>query len=92
MKIASILDETEEQIRHVFDVNIIASFLMIKEFLPAMIQNNHGHIITISSMASFVTGVHNVDYACSKIGTLALHEGLAQELRHRYKAPKVRTR
>ncbi|KAK1510337.1 uncharacterized protein CCOS01_15168 [Colletotrichum costaricense] len=91
MKIASILDETEEQIRHVFDVNIIASFLLIKEFLPSMIHNNHGHVVTVASMASFVTGVHNVDYSCSKMGALGLHEGLAQEIRHRYKAPRVRT-
>ncbi|WQF76443.1 Putative short-chain dehydrogenase/reductase SDR, NAD(P)-binding domain superfamily [Colletotrichum destructivum] len=91
MPIASILDETEEQIRRVFDVNIVASFLLIKEFIPSMIRNNHGHVVNIASMASFVTGANNVDYACSKAGTLALHEGLTQELRHRYKAPKVRT-
>ncbi|KAK1633548.1 hypothetical protein BDP81DRAFT_326116 [Colletotrichum phormii] len=91
MKIASMLDETEEQIRHVFDVNIIASFLLIKELLPSMIHNNHGHVVSVASMASFVTGVNNVDYSCSKIGVLALHEGLTQELRHRYKAPRVRT-
>ncbi|KZL64164.1 short chain dehydrogenase [Colletotrichum incanum] len=91
MKLASILDETEEQIRQVFDVNIVASFLLIKEFLPSMIRNNHGHVVNIASMASFVTSVNNVDYACSKAGTLVLHEGLMQELRHRYKAPKVRT-
>lgn len=92
MPIASILDETEEQIRRVFDVNIVASFLLIKEFIPSMVRNNHGHVVNIASMASFVTGANNVDYACSKAGTLALHEGLTQELRHRYKAPKVRTR
>ncbi|KAF9872688.1 short-chain dehydrogenase reductase [Colletotrichum karsti] len=92
MKIATILDETEEQIRHVFDVNIIAHFLLIKEFLPSMIKKNHGHVVTIASMASFVTGVQNVDYSCTKVGALALHEGLVQELRHRYHARRVRTR
>ncbi|KAF6791392.1 hypothetical protein CMUS01_16231 [Colletotrichum musicola] len=91
MKLTTILDETEEQIRHVFDVNIVASFLVLKEFLPAMVKQNHGHVVTVASMASFVTGVQNVDYACSKAAALVLHEGLAQELRHRYKAPKVRT-
>ncbi|TQN70970.1 Dehydrogenase RED2 [Colletotrichum shisoi] len=91
MPIASILDETEEQIRRVFDVNVVASSLLIKELIPSMIRNNHGHVVNIASMASFVTGANNVDYACSKAGTLALHEGLTQELRHRYKAPKVRT-
>jgi all-trans-retinol dehydrogenase (NAD+) len=92
MKIKNILDESEEQIRQVFDVNIIANFLLIKEFMPAMIKRNHGHIVTIASLASFITGVQNVDYACSKAGALAMHEGLAQELRHSYNAKKVRTR
>ena len=32
-----------------------------------------------------------VDYACSKAGALALHEGLAAELATRYDAPRVRT-
>lgn len=92
MKIKTMLAESEEEIRQVFDVNLIANFLLIKEFLPAMIKRNHGHIVTIASLASFITGVQNVDYSCSKVGALALHEGLAQELRHAYNAKKVRTR
>ncbi|KFX93597.1 hypothetical protein O988_06723, partial [Pseudogymnoascus sp. VKM F-3808] len=91
MKIKTMLTESEEEIRQVFDVNVIANFLLIKEFLPAMIKRNHGHIVTIASLASFITGVQNVDYSCSKAGALALHEGLAQELRHAYNAKKVRT-
>lgn len=92
MKIKTMLAESEEEIRQVFDVNVIANFLLIKEFLPAMIKRNHGHIVTIASLASFITGVQNVDYSCSKAGALAMHEGLAQELRHAYNAKKVRTR
>ncbi|KAK2017681.1 short chain dehydrogenase [Colletotrichum eremochloae] len=90
MKMASILDETEEQIHQVFDVNIISSFLLIKEFLPSMIKHNHGHYVDIAVRDVFAPGMNNVDYACAKSGTLALHEGLMKELRHRYKAPKVR--
>ncbi|KAK2000573.1 short chain dehydrogenase [Colletotrichum falcatum] len=90
LTMASILDETEEQIHKVFDVNLISSFLLIKQFLPSMIKHNHGHYVDIACRDVFAPGVNNVDYACSKSGTLALHEGLMKELRHRYKAPKVR--
>lgn len=65
---------------------------MVKEFLPSMIRDNHGHVITVASMASFVTVGEMVDYACTKASALAFHEGLGQELRYWYKAPKVRTR
>jgi all-trans-retinol dehydrogenase (NAD+) len=86
-----LLSETEEQIRRVFDVNTISHFFMVKEFLPAMVKQNHGHIVTLASMASYSVHAGNVDYACSKASALAFHEGLAQEIKSRYKAPKVRT-
>jgi all-trans-retinol dehydrogenase (NAD+) len=88
----SLLDLPEPKIRKVFEVNIIAHILLIKEFLPSMVQRNHGHIVNIASMASFSTQASNVDYGCSKAAVLSFSEGLAQELRHIYKAPMVRTR
>jgi all-trans-retinol dehydrogenase (NAD+) len=47
----TILEEPESVIRKVFEVNTIAHFLMVKEFLPAMIRKDHGHVVTIASMA-----------------------------------------
>ncbi|KAH7010480.1 hypothetical protein EDB80DRAFT_750812 [Ilyonectria destructans] len=88
---AAILDVTEEKLRKLFDVNLVAPFLLVQEFLPSMVRNNHGHIVNIASMASFATQACNVDYACSKSAVLSFHEGLTQELRHIYKSSKVRT-
>ncbi|KAJ5927773.1 hypothetical protein N7466_006729 [Penicillium verhagenii] len=87
----TILEETEAQIRNTFEVNTIAHFLMVREFLPAMIRANHGHVITLASMASFVALGEIADYCCTKASALAFHESLRQELRLYYKAPKVRT-
>lgn len=88
----TILDEPEAKIRQTFEVNTISHFLMVREFLPSMVKQNHGHVITIASMASFVAQGEMVDYCCSKASALAFHEGLGQELRFWYEAPKVRTR
>lgn len=88
----TILDEPEAKIRQTFEVNTISHFLMVREFLPSMIRQNHGHVITIASMASFVALGEMVDYCCTKASALAFHEGLTQELRYRYQARKVRTR
>ncbi|KAB8079670.1 hypothetical protein BDV29DRAFT_196791 [Aspergillus leporis] len=87
----SILDEPEAKIRQTFEVNTISHFFMVREFLPSMVKRNHGHVITIASMASFVALGEMVDYCCSKASALAFHEGLSQELRYWYNAPKVRT-
>lgn len=88
----TILDEPEAKIRQTFEVNTISHFLMVREFLPSMIRQNHGHVITIASMASFVALGEMVDYCCTKASALAFHEGLTQELRYWYQARKVRTR
>jgi len=88
----TILDEPEAMIRQTFEVNTISHFLMVKEFLPAMIRANHGHIVTIASMASFVGLAEMADYCGSKASALAFHESLRQELKAWYRAPAVRTR
>ena len=87
----TLLDETNEEIQRTFDVNSLAHFWMAREFLPHMIQQNHGHVVTVASMASFITIASNVSYSCTKAAALSFHEGLTQELRHRYDARKVRT-
>ncbi|KAG8134373.1 hypothetical protein E2320_007496, partial [Naja naja] len=33
----------------IYDINILAHFWTIKAFLPAMMKNNHGHIVSIVS-------------------------------------------
>jgi short-subunit dehydrogenase len=86
-----IVELPEAALRRVFDVNIISHFILLREFLPSIIRANHGHIVTLASMASFETRAQNVDYAAAKAGALSLHEGLGQELKHTYKAPSVRT-
>ncbi|KAJ5518527.1 Short-chain dehydrogenase/reductase SDR [Penicillium expansum] len=87
----TILEMPEDKLRQTFDVNIISHFLIMKEFLPFMIRMNHGHVVTVASVASFVTIGEMVGYACSKASALAFQEGLRQELKYWYKAPNVRT-
>jgi all-trans-retinol dehydrogenase (NAD+) len=86
-----LLDVTEETIRRTFDVNLISHFLITKEFLPALVKANHGHVVTIASLASFLSISPTITYSCTKAGAMAFHEGLANELIVRYDAPKVRT-
>ncbi|KAE8316510.1 hypothetical protein BDV41DRAFT_562138 [Aspergillus transmontanensis] len=87
----TILDEPEEKIRLTLEVNTLAHFWTVKEFLPSMIKNDHGHIVTIASMASFAALGEMADYACSKAGALAFHESLTQEIKHWYGSRRVRT-
>jgi all-trans-retinol dehydrogenase (NAD+) len=88
----TILGATEAHIQAVINVNLLAHFHTVREFLPSMVKQNKGHVVTVASMASLVTIASNVDYSCTKAAVLAFHEGLRQELDHRYNARLVRTR
>jgi short-subunit dehydrogenase len=88
----TIIEEPESNIRRTIEVNTLSHFWLVKEFLPAMIKNDHGHIVTIASMASFAGLGGMADYAASKAAVLAFHESLTQEIRHLYGSKRVRTR
>ncbi|KAF2464415.1 NAD(P)-binding protein [Lindgomyces ingoldianus] len=87
----TILSESESERRRVFEVNSLCHFTLVREFLPAMIERNHGHVMTVASTGSFYSQSQNVSYASSKASAMAFHEGLGQELRSRYNARRVRT-
>ncbi|KIW00247.1 uncharacterized protein PV09_08138 [Verruconis gallopava] len=87
----TILAEPVEMLEKTFQVNTLSHFYLAREFLPHMIKHNHGHVVTVASMASFTPIASNVQYSCTKASALSFHEGLAQELKHRYSSPRVRT-
>jgi NAD(P)-dependent dehydrogenase (short-subunit alcohol dehydrogenase family) len=87
----TILDLSDELLNKVYEVNTMSHFRLAREFLPSMISNNHGMIVTVASLAGFVTPSGLVDYAGTKASAVAFHEGLSSELRDFYNAPRVRT-
>ncbi|TLS28490.1 hypothetical protein PpBr36_01123 [Pyricularia pennisetigena] len=87
----TILDSTERDIRFTFDVNAMAPFWTVKEFLPDMVKKNHGMVVNVSSFAAWISSPEMADYAGSKAAVMAMHETLSTELKVRYKAPRVRT-
>jgi all-trans-retinol dehydrogenase (NAD+) len=74
-----------------FDINILSHWSTVQAFLPDMIAKKKGHIMSVASLASFVSLAAAVDYSCTKSALLAFHEGLTQELKHRYKCPQIMT-
>ena len=63
---------------------------MNKEFLPSMIRNNSGHVVTTASTAGF-TGVYRlVDYCSSKHAVFGFHESLVSEIK-RLGADRINT-
>ncbi|KFH44231.1 Short-chain dehydrogenase/reductase family 16C member-like protein [Hapsidospora chrysogenum ATCC 11550] len=86
-----ILRMPEKTLRTVFGVNCMSHWYTVQQFLPRMIQLDHGHVVTVASLASFVALPTGADYAATKAGALAFHEALAQEVKHHYKSPNILT-
>lgn len=87
----TILDMSQDTLNKVFQVNTISHWYLVQQFLPDMIKNNKGHIVTVASMASFVALAKAADYSATKASALAFHEALNTELRCVYKADNVLT-
>eukprot|EP01090_Pellita_catalonica_P020985 TRINITY_DN7726_c0_g1_i3.p1 TRINITY_DN7726_c0_g1~~TRINITY_DN7726_c0_g1_i3.p1 ORF type:complete len:310 (-),score=49.95 TRINITY_DN7726_c0_g1_i3:59-988(-) len=62
-------------------VNAIAHFWTVKAFLPNMIKNNSGHIITLASAAGTCGVAGLADYCASKHAAVGFDESIRQELR-----------
>ncbi len=75
-----IVNTTEEGWRRTMEVNLNAGFYCIKAFLPKMMEQKTGRIITISSMSGKLPAAMNADYAASKHGVIGLTKALAIEI------------
>jgi all-trans-retinol dehydrogenase (NAD+) len=82
-------DLSEEDVERTFRVNTLAHFWTLQEFLPAMIERDSGHVVTVSSAAGLLGTPRLTDYAASKHAVVGLAESLRLELART--APGVRT-
>ncbi|KAK4876664.1 hypothetical protein RN001_009170 [Aquatica leii] len=75
-----ILNADEPLWDKVFDVNIKAQFLFVKEAMPLMKKNQGGSIILMSSLGAYVYKEKLGLYSVSKMGIFTLTKVLANEL------------
>ena len=75
-----ILACTENEWQFALDLNVTAMFHMIRAFLPAMLERNHGSVINMSSVASSIKGVPNrFAYSASKAAVIGLTRSVAAD-------------
>ncbi|MCJ1294587.1 hypothetical protein MMC34_006145 [Xylographa carneopallida] len=87
----SLLSLPDALLTRIFAINTLSHYRLAREFLPAIAAANHGAVVTVASLAGFVTAPGLIDYASTKAAAVAFHEGVAAELKYRYAAPRVRT-
>jgi short-subunit dehydrogenase len=79
---AGTLEETGEQdIRNIFNVNVLATIDVVKSVLPVMRSQKSGYIINIGSVAGFVGAPGWSVYSATKAAVAAFSEVLALDLK-----------
>lgn len=71
---ATVMDGTYGDVELTMRTNLIAPFLLAKEFVPHMVRINHGHIVNVGSVSSLFPPARVTDYSATKAGITALHE------------------
>ncbi|XP_066458085.1 dehydrogenase/reductase SDR family member 4-like [Eleutherodactylus coqui] len=79
--VGNILDSTEEVWEKILDVNIKATFLLVKLVVPKMQERGGGSIVIVSSAVAFSSLTGLGPYGVSKTALLGLTKVLAPELR-----------
>lgn len=78
--IAEIQNIGDSDIDDTLQVNLVAPFRIIKNLVPAMIENNFGRIVNISSIWSIVSRSGRAVYSASKSGLNGMTRTMAIEL------------
>jgi 2-keto-3-deoxy-L-fuconate dehydrogenase len=76
----TILDCDEEDWARSFDVNVTASYRLIKALLPGMLTRGYGNVIKVGSIAGALKGTpRRFAYGASKAALVGLTKGLAAD-------------
>lgn len=76
----SLINGTDEQIQRIIDVNLTSHFWMLRTFLPEMKERNHGHVVTIASVAAIKGTKRAVAYSATKFALRGMNQALSWEL------------
>ena len=86
-----ILRESRKSVERTMNVNALSHYWMAQAFVPEMVKHNHGHVVTIASMASYASPIGISAYGMSKAAAKAFHYTLMKELKWIHNVHHVRT-
>jgi len=86
-----LVDLSQADVQQTFGANTLSHFWILKAFLPSLLKNKSGHIVTMSSALGMTGVAQMTDYCASKAAVIGLHESLRYELDKIYNCPQIRT-
>lgn len=73
-------ETTAEEMDRVYNLNLRSVFLMCKEIIPYMLNQNYGRIVNIASIAGKEGNPKMVPYSATKAGVIGLTKSVGKEL------------
>ena len=73
-------ETTVEEMDRVYNLNLRSVFLMCKEIIPYMLNQNYGRIVNIASIAGKEGNPKMVPYSATKAGVIGLTKSVGKEL------------
>ncbi len=77
---ASLAKTTDEQWQQMLELNLTAPFRCVRRAVPAMVEQEHGRIVVVASVAAKIGEPYISAYTASKHGVLGLVRSAAAEL------------
>lgn len=77
-----LIELSDRQIEITMRVNAVAPMLVLKRFLPAMVERDAGHVVTVASAAGLTGVARLMAYSASKHAAVGFADSLRHELRH----------
>ncbi|PIK60255.1 Short-chain dehydrogenase/reductase family 16C member 6 [Apostichopus japonicus] len=75
----TLLEMPDHLIHRTFDINVKSFFWTIKAFAPSILENNHGHFVSVASLAGYFGGVRQTEYSASKFAVVGFEESMFME-------------
>lgn len=76
----SVSDTDMNAFHSMFDVNVLGLIQCVKEVLPRMMEQNHGHIVNIASLAGKMSTPKSAGYASTKHAVIGFTNALRLEM------------
>ncbi|KAF2020717.1 NAD(P)-binding protein [Aaosphaeria arxii CBS 175.79] len=86
-----ILDSTAAEVEQTFRTNTLSHFNTLRTFLPHMLREGRGTIVTVSSVLGHLGAANLSSYTASKAALHALHQSLRAELAQNPEARDIKT-
>ncbi|KAF2001858.1 short chain dehydrogenase/reductase [Amniculicola lignicola CBS 123094] len=87
----SILESSAGDVERTFRTNTLSHFNTIRAFLPHMLAEKRGTIVTVSSVLGHLGAANLSAYTASKAALLAMHSSLVAELSQNPDAEDIKT-